>query len=86
MLTYEVKDMTCAHCASTITRAVKAVDATARVEIELNLQRVTVESSTADDEELSQAIKEAGYTPVAVQPEALATKPAKAGGCCGGCR
>jgi copper chaperone len=85
MLTFEVNDMTCGHCASTITKAVKAVDRVARVEIDLNAHRVQVESAAADATELAEAIKEAGYTAVPVQPEAAA-KPAKAGGCCGCCR
>ena len=85
MLTFEVNDMTCGHCASTITKAVKAVDRGARVEIDLHAHRVQVESAAADATELAEAITEAGYTPVPVQPEAAA-KPAKAGGCCGCCR
>lgn len=67
MLNFEVKDMTCGHCASTITRAVRAVDAGARVEIDLAAQRVRVEPTEADTAELLEAIQEAGYTPVVVQ-------------------
>lgn len=86
MLTFEVNDMTCGHCASTITKAVKAVDRNARVEIDMHAHRVQVESAAADAAELAEAIKEAGYTPVPVQPEVAAAKPTQAGGCCGGCR
>lgn len=86
MLTFEVNDMTCGHCASTIAKAVKAVDRNARVEFDLPAHRVQVESTAADAEELADAIKEAGYTPVPVQSGVVAAKPARAGGCCGGCR
>jgi len=86
MPTFEVNDMTCGHCASTITKAVKVLDRAARVEIDLNAHRVQVESAAADARELAEAIKDAGYTPVPVQSEVAATKPAKAGGCCGCCR
>lgn len=33
MITFEVKDMTCGHCVSTITKAVRAVDKEATVRI-----------------------------------------------------
>ncbi|MCC7286158.1 MAG: heavy-metal-associated domain-containing protein, partial [Burkholderiaceae bacterium] len=35
MLAYRVEDMTCGHCASTITRAVRDVDAGAKVEVDI---------------------------------------------------
>jgi copper chaperone len=82
MLTFEVNDMTCGHCARTITEAVNAVDSGARVQIDLNARRVQVASTKADARELAEAIKEAGYTPVPVQPEAATAKPVKTGGCC----
>lgn len=85
MLTFQVNDMTCGHCASAITRAVKAVDPVARVDIDLKAHRVHVESTAADPAEVAEAIQEAGYTPARAEPEAAA-KPAKAAGCCGCCR
>lgn len=66
MIAFEVNDMTCGHCASTITKAVKAADKDARVRIDLARHRVEIEPDDADAQELSDAIKEAGYTPVAV--------------------
>ena len=35
MIEFTVNDMTCGHCASTITKAVKEVDAASRCEIDL---------------------------------------------------
>ncbi|WP_341677271.1 heavy-metal-associated domain-containing protein [Niveibacterium sp. SC-1] len=87
MLTFEVKDMTCGHCVSTITKALKAADKDARIEIDLATHRVRVQPAETQADELADAIREAGYTPVAVsQPAVEPAKPATAGGCCGGCR
>ncbi len=84
MITFQVNDMTCGHCVSTITKALKATDKDAKVAIDLASHRVQVEPASADAEELAEAIKDAGYTPVPVQ--AGSTTPAKsAGSCCGGC-
>jgi copper chaperone len=66
MITFEVPDMSCGHCVSTITQAVKALDAQARVQIDLTSHRVDIEPATADAEALRAAITEAGFTPVAV--------------------
>lgn len=64
MVAFEVKDMTCGHCVSTITKALKAADKDAKVEIDLARHRVQVEPGEADADELREAIQEAGYTPV----------------------
>jgi copper chaperone len=85
MIAFEVNDMTCGHCVSTITKAMKAADKDAKVQIDLATHRVQVEPVSADADELAQAIKDAGYTPVPVQAAPTASgKPA--GSCCGGCR
>jgi len=65
MLTFKVQDMTCNHCAGAITRAVKEVDATAGVEVQVAEKRVSIDSSVAAVR-FAEAIREAGYTPVAV--------------------
>ncbi|MFO1288369.1 MAG: heavy-metal-associated domain-containing protein [Rubrivivax sp.] len=84
MIAFEVKDMTCGHCVSTITKALKATDKDARVDIDLARHLVTVEPKEADANELREAIAEAGYTPVEKKVVALET-PAKSGSCCGHC-
>lgn len=85
MITFEVNDMTCGHCVSTITKAVRAVDRDATVEADLATHRVRIEPTESDATTLSDAIREAGYTPVAVADAALlAAKPAPRGGCCCG--
>ena len=84
MLAYRVEDMTCGHCASTITKAVQAVDARAKVQVDLARQLVSVEPTEADAQELSDAITQAGYTPVPVElREALPAQPRTGGCCCG---
>jgi len=67
MITFEVKDMSCGHCVGAITKALLAVDAGARVQIDLAAHRVQVEPAAADAAQLGEAIAEAGYTPVPVQ-------------------
>jgi copper chaperone len=64
MIAFEVNDMTCGHCVSTITKAVKDTDRQARVQIDLARHRVEIEPAAAGADELADAIKEAGYTPV----------------------
>ena len=86
MQVFRVDDMTCGHCASTITKAIKTVDKDARVTIDLAQHLVMVEPTEADAQELNDAITEAGYTPVPVQAATLSAQPAKKGGCCGCCR
>lgn len=66
MIAFEVKDMTCGHCVSTITKALKGADKNAKVNIDLARRRVEIEPGASDAEELSDAIKDAGYTPVAL--------------------
>lgn len=63
MIEFHVGDMTCGHCASAITRAVKDVDPGARVEVDLREKRVRIEAASAARGELAEAIAEAGYTP-----------------------
>jgi len=86
MIAFEVKDMTCGHCVSAITKALKAVDAQARVQIDLATHRVQVEAGAADAQELAEAIAEAGYSPTPVAPATAAEVPAAVSGSCCGCR
>ena len=85
MIAFEVKDMTCGHCVSTITKAVRAADKDAKVQIDLATPRVQIEPTETNAAELGDAIKEAGYTPVEVSAtttDSAAVK--KKGGCCCG--
>lgn len=86
MITFQVNDMTCGHCASTITKAIKELDPTAKVEIDLHQHRVSVAVVSADAQSVSTAITEAGYTPALLeaQPAGMSSDD-KATSCCGGC-
>ncbi len=65
MIRFTVNDMTCGHCAATITQAVKSVDPQAEVRIDLPTHKVEIDSGKADASALSAVIADAGYTPEA---------------------
>ena len=60
MLKLKVPDMTCGHCAQTVEKAVKNVDPTAEVKVDLTNRTVTVET-TAQEERISEVVRSAGY-------------------------
>lgn len=60
MIEMKTEGMTCGSCAARITRAVKAIDPEAKVQVDLRSQKVSIES-TEDAKALSEAIEEAGY-------------------------
>lgn len=60
MIELTVKDMTCNHCVSTVTKTLKAVDPAATVDVNLETKRVKVESQKPLAE-LTAALQEAGY-------------------------
>ena len=97
MIAFQVDDMTCGHCVSTLTRALAAADPQAKVRFDLAQHRVQIEPAQASAQALREAIAAAGYTPVPLEPmepvqpvepvdaaRAAATAPrARQGGCCG---
>lgn len=87
MISFQVHDMTCGHCISSITKAVKTVDSGAQVQIDLPTHRVDIEATEAGAAQLSEAIKEAGFTPVAItaaaSPVPTNGSAARKGCCCG---
>lgn len=62
MYNFEVSDMTCSHCVATVEKAVKSVDGTAAVTIDLSKIAVKIESAKPAVS-FAEAIQEAGYTP-----------------------
>ena len=62
MIEFTVQDMTCGHCAATITQALKSADPDGRCEIDLAAKRVKVESVLPPDR-IAAAITKAGFTP-----------------------
>jgi copper chaperone len=69
MIEFNINDMTCGHCASVITKAIKSVEQEARVEIDLAAKRVRI-CGRAEADDFADAIREAGYTPVVEKAEA----------------
>lgn len=63
MVEFTVNDMTCGHCASRVTQAIKAVDADAKVSIDVAKKYVRIDSTRAVTE-FTTALTEAGYSPV----------------------
>ena len=85
MLAFEVNDMTCGHCASTITKAVKTIDPGADVQVDLGRHLVSV-ATDANASVVQKAIADAGSSPAPVNaPAAAAASAVKRGGCCGSC-
>jgi copper chaperone len=85
MVTFQVNDMTCGHCVGTITKAVKAVDGNARVNVDLSKHVVEIDSAGVGAQPFREAISAAGYTALAVAGAAPSSGPSaqRGGGCCG---
>ncbi|MCO5100694.1 MAG: cation transporter [Burkholderiaceae bacterium] len=60
MSTFDVKGMTCGHCIQAVTKAVRELDAQARVDVDLEGGKVQVDS-TMPPSAIERAIAEAGY-------------------------
>lgn len=60
MYELKVEGMSCGHCISAVTRSVQAVDAAAKVEVDLSQQKVLVNSG-ARLEDITAALEDAGY-------------------------
>lgn len=62
MIEFTINSMTCRHCVSTVTQAVKQIDPKAEVAIDLASHKVHVRS-TQDREAIRAALAEAGHAP-----------------------
>ena len=60
MMKFNVPDMTCGHCVSTVTKAIKGLDAAAEVKADLASKTVTVETS-APAPAVAKVLDDAGY-------------------------
>ncbi|WP_062236742.1 heavy-metal-associated domain-containing protein [Aureimonas sp. N4] len=60
MLKLKVEKMSCGHCASSVTKAIKAVDPAAEVSVDLGSGLVIVDTSAGDDV-VGSAVTTAGY-------------------------
>lgn len=82
MVTFRVPDMTCGHCASAIARAVASVDKSARLEVRI-AEKLVLITGAATQQELAEAITEAGYTPETVGAKSDPVRQPRGGCCCG---
>jgi copper chaperone len=84
MISIEVKDMTCGHCASALRQAIAAIDVGATVKIDLAARLLHIDSAVADAPALIAAVRAAGYEPQRMD-RGMADAPARSGGacCCG---
>lgn len=60
MYQLQVENMSCGHCVGAVTKAVQAVDASAKVEVDLASKSVRIDSAAALAP-LKSAIADAGY-------------------------
>jgi copper chaperone len=60
MYEYDIPDMSCGHCVSTVEKAIKAADPKASAEVDLMKRRALV-TSAVDPQAIAAAIDEAGY-------------------------
>lgn len=81
MFAFQIDDMTCGHCVAAITKAVRGVDASAQVEVDLASHRVEISQTQVTSLDLTSAIVGAGFTPM----ELNAPEPVPNAGGCSGC-
>lgn len=62
---YQVKGMTCGHCAHSVTQEVQTVPGVHGVEVDIEAGRITVTGEAFDDAAIAAAVDEAGYAVVA---------------------
>lgn len=65
MIAFQVCDMTTARCAGAITKALREVDPRVKVSVDLATLTVEIEPASATARQLGDAIRRAGYDPVA---------------------
>ncbi|GJE74195.1 MULTISPECIES: heavy-metal-associated domain-containing protein [Methylorubrum] len=61
MQRFKSEKMGCGGCAKLVTRAVQDIEPNARVEVDLGAKLVTVAGATVPDDQIAQAIANAGF-------------------------
>jgi copper chaperone len=80
MIELSVQNMTCGHCVSAVTGAIKSLDPRAEVQVDLRSGRVRVDGASLTGD-LVKTLDQAGYPAAAVKSSVPA--PARKGCCCG---
>jgi copper chaperone len=62
LMQFQIDNMACGGCARSVTKAIHSVDPQAKVDIDLNLKRVTVESG-ADQSDVAAVLEDVGFPP-----------------------
>lgn len=62
MISLHIPNMNCGGCARGVTKAIREVDASARVEPDLTARTITVET-TAAEPQVRKALADAGFAP-----------------------
>lgn len=62
MLEFDIQSVSCGHCVSAVTQAVREVDPQARVDVDLPSHKVRVQTDQPRDKVVA-ALTEAGYPP-----------------------
>jgi copper chaperone len=65
MIAFQVSDMTTSRCAGVVVKALKEADHRALVRVDMATFTVEIEESKATARQLGDAIRRAGYSPVA---------------------
>jgi copper chaperone len=60
MIELTLPDMSCGHCASTVTKTCQSVDPAAKVEVDLVHKKVKIDSAE-DRKDFAEALSDAGY-------------------------
>ena len=62
MLSFQVEGMSCGHCRTTVTAAIRTIEPTAKVDVDLQSGLVTVAPAAGVDRAaIVEAIRKAGY-------------------------
>lgn len=64
MIEFTLPTMTCGHCVKTVTETVQRLDAAAKLDIDLPMHKVRIDSQLPADT-FAKALDEEGYTPAA---------------------
>ncbi|MEJ6000801.1 heavy-metal-associated domain-containing protein [Paucibacter soli] len=64
MSEFTLPDMSCGHCVASITKAIEALDAQAKLQFDLPSHKLQVESQLSEAQ-LAALLTEAGYPPAA---------------------
>lgn len=59
---FQLPDMTCGHCAGTVSQTLQMTDPECKIQVDMPKRTVTVKSAE-DRQRLAEALTEAGYPP-----------------------